>query len=65
MFWKVLPENLMLCHPSRLEEFDRTWQKIYGDRKGAEIEAANYEMIIRATKKGEEEWDAAHTDEEI
>jgi hypothetical protein len=55
----------MLCHPSRLEEFDRTWQKIYGDRKGAEIEAANYEMIIRATKKGEEEWDAAHTDEEI
>jgi hypothetical protein len=55
----------MLCHPSRLEEFDRMWQKIYGDRKEVEIEAANHKMIIEATKKGEEEWGAVHTVEEI
>jgi len=55
----------MLCHSSRLEEFDGMWQKIYGDRKDAEIEAANYEIIIEATKKGEQEWDAVHTDEGI
>ncbi len=55
----------MLCHPSRLEDFDRMCQKINSDRKEADIEAVNHKMIIEVTKKGEEEWGAVHSDAEI
>ena len=65
MLWKVLPENLMPCHPSRLEEFRRKWQKIYNNRKDAEVDAASYDMIIHSTSKAEAERDVVHTDQEI
>lgn len=65
MLWKVLPENLMLCHPSRLEEFRRKWQKICNDRKDAEVDAASYDMIIEPTRKAEAEREVVRTDQEI
>jgi len=40
-----------------IQEVYKEWQKIYGDREDAEAEAANYNMIIEATKKAEAEWD--------
>jgi hypothetical protein len=43
-----------------IQEVYEEWQKIYGDREDAEAEAANYDMIIEATKKAEAEWDAKH-----
>jgi len=43
-----------------IQEVYEEWQKIYGDREDAEAEAANYDMIIEATKKAEAEWDATH-----
>jgi len=44
-----------------IQEVYEEWQKIYGDREDAEAEAANYDMIIEATKKAEAEWDATHS----
>jgi hypothetical protein len=41
-----------------IQEVYTEWQKIYGDREDVEAEAANYDMIIEATKKAEAEWDA-------
>ena len=55
----------MPCHPSRLEEFRRKWQKIYNNRKDAEVDAASYDMIIHSTSKAEAERDVVHTDQEI
>ena len=43
-----------------IQEVYTEWQKIYGDREDAEAEAANYDMIIEATKKAEAEWDDTH-----
>ena len=43
-----------------IQEVHKEWQKIYGDRDDNEAEIANYDMIIEATKKAEEEWDATH-----
>lgn len=37
-----------------VQEVYKEWQEIDGDREDAE--AANYEMIIEATKKSEIEW---------
>jgi len=55
----------MFCHPSRLEEFRRKWQKIYTDRKDAEVDAASCDMIIEPTRKVEAEREVVHTDQEI
>jgi hypothetical protein len=55
----------MFCHPSRLEDFRRKWQKIYTDRKDAEVDAASYDMIIEPTRKAEAEREAVHTNQEI
>ena len=43
-----------------IQEVHKEWQKIYGSRDDSEAEIANYDMIIEATKKAEEEWDATH-----
>jgi hypothetical protein len=43
-----------------IQEVHKEWQKIYGSRDDSEAEIANYDMIIEATKKAEEEWDAVH-----
>ena len=44
-----------------IQEVYEEWQKIYGDRDDAVAEAANYDMIIEATKKAEAEWEATHS----
>ena len=44
-----------------IQEVYKEWQKIYGDRDDAEAEAANYDMIIEATKKAEAEWEVRHS----
>jgi len=33
-----------------IQDVYKEWQKIYGVREDGEVEAANYEMIIEATK---------------
>ncbi len=43
-----------------IQEVYKEWQKIYGDRNDAEAEAANYDMIIEATKRAEAEWDVTY-----
>jgi hypothetical protein len=43
-----------------IKEVHKEWQKIYGNRDDTEAEIANYDMILEATKKAEEEWDAPH-----
>jgi len=43
-----------------IQEVHKEWGKIYGSRDDSEAEIANYEMIMNATKKAEEEWDAKH-----
>ena len=43
-----------------IQEVHKEWQKIYGGRDDGEAEIANLDMIIEATKKAEEEWDATH-----
>jgi hypothetical protein len=43
-----------------IQEVHLAWRKIYGGRGDSEAEIANYDMIIEATKKSEEEWDATH-----
>ena len=43
-----------------IQEVHKDWRKIYGSRDDSEAEIANYEMIMDATKKAEEEWDAKH-----